>query len=86
MNYEETKKYLKEKKLSHFKLFEDPNFEPNQVGILKSGDEYEVFVTSERGNPTGVKKFKSEEEALNNFISRVESLNRLIKKRPNAFL
>lgn len=58
MNYEETKKYVKEKKLSHFKLFEDPNFEPNQVGILKSGDEYEVFVTSERGNPTGVKKFK----------------------------
>ncbi|MDN3955295.1 Imm59 family immunity protein [Sporolactobacillus laevolacticus] len=85
MKYEEAKKIIQEKNLTHYKWFEDPNYEPNVVGINKNGDEYEVYVTSERGTPSGIKQFKTEEEALDNFISRVESLNRLIKKRPNSF-
>lgn len=83
MKYGEAKKIIQEKNLTHFKWFEDPNYEPNIVGINKNDDGFEVYVTSERGTPSGIKKFKTEEEALDNFITRVESWNRLIKKRSN---
>ena len=86
MKYEEVKRILVEKGLTNYKFFAAPNYEPNNVGIIKNGLDYEVFATSERGTPAGIKKFKTEEEALDNFISRVESLNRLIEKNPSLFL
>jgi hypothetical protein len=85
MKYEEAPKIIKAKNLTLFKWFEDPNYEPNNVGINKNGNEYEVYATSERGTPSGVGKFTSEAGALDNFIARLEPLNRLINKRPKSF-
>ena len=86
MKYEEVKRILVENRLTNYKLFAASNYEPNNVEIIKNGLDYEVFATSERGTPVGNKKFKTEEEALDNFISRVESLNKLIEKNPSLFL
>lgn len=61
-------------------FFEEPNYETNHVGILKKDNIYEVFATSKRGAISGIKSFNLEEEALENFISRLESLNRLLQK------
>ncbi|WP_190323431.1 Imm59 family immunity protein [Rummeliibacillus sp. TYF-LIM-RU47] len=61
-------------------FFEEPNYEPNHVGILKKDNIYEVLATSKRGAISGIKSFNLEEEALENFISRLESLNRLLQK------
>jgi hypothetical protein len=81
MNYERAQKLIEEKALTNFKWFAHANYEPNNVVIMKNGDEYEVYATTERGTPAGIKKFTSKEEALDNFIHRLESLNSLISSR-----
>lgn len=80
MQYEEVKRILRDQKLKNYLFFQSPNYETNHVGILKKDNTYEVFSTSERGTISGIKTFYTEEEALDNFISRLESLNRLLKK------
>lgn len=85
MDFEEAKKIIVERGLINYKLFEHANYEPNQVVIVQSGDDYEVYATTERGAPAGIKIFASEGEALDNFIHRLESLNSLMRSRPNLF-
>ncbi|MBC6310958.1 hypothetical protein HCJ66_15585 [Listeria sp. FSL L7-1582] len=85
MTREEAKRILEENKLSNYIWFNESMYEPNYVGITENGNGYEVYATSERGTPSGIKVFTSEADALTNFISRVESLNRLKKKYPNGF-
>ncbi|EUJ29585.1 Imm59 family immunity protein [Listeria cornellensis] len=86
MTREEAKRILDNNNLSNYIWFDNSRNEPNYVGINESENVYEVFATSERGTPSGIKVFSSEEEALTNFISRVESLNRLLKKISKWFL
>lgn len=79
--YEEVAHIIKDQKLKNYLFFEEPNYEPNHIGILKKDNIYEVFATSKRGAISGIKSFNLEEEALENFISRLESLNRLLQKK-----
>ncbi|MGX9134454.1 hypothetical protein ACWV26_08735 [Rummeliibacillus sp. JY-2-4R] len=80
MNNEEVKRLLQNGKLKNYLFFQTPNYETNHVGILKKDNIYEVFATSERGAISRIKTFESEEEALDNFLSRLKSLNRLLEK------
>lgn len=85
MTREEAKRILAKNNLSNYIWFDESMYEPNYVGITENESGYEVYATSERGTPSGIKVFTSEADALTNFISRVESLNRLLKKYPNGF-
>jgi len=61
--------------LSGYRWFEDATNETDVVAIQRTSDGWIVFATDERATPVGRREFSSEEPALENFLSRLRSLN-----------
>ncbi|MDD9149967.1 Imm59 family immunity protein [Sporolactobacillus sp. CQH2019] len=78
----EAKKVIADEKLKHVNWFDEKHLKENQVGIKGEGKNWYVYVTDERASVvTGsVKKFDSQEKALDNFIKRAMTEKKLFKK------
>ena len=75
MTIMEAKRIIEDEKLKHYNWNEDRNLRENEVGLKYSDGKWTVYVTDERASiVTGsVAEFRSEEEALDNFISRIRT-------------
>lgn len=74
---EEVLSAIRTEGLSGYRWFEDATNETDVVAIQRISDEWVVFATDERATPIGRREFPSEEPALENFLSRLRSLNRV---------
>lgn len=61
--------------LTGYRWFEDATNETDVIAIQRTSDGWFVFATDERATPIGRREFSSEEPALENFLSRLRSLN-----------
>jgi hypothetical protein len=61
--------------LNGYRWFEDATNETDVIAIQRTSDGWVVFATDERATPIGRREFSSEEPALENFLSRLRSLN-----------
>ena len=77
MTVEEVKKIIDEESLKGGNLFEKRENKENEMVIMNVAEQWLVYATDERAiKITGSeKKFKTEEEALDNFITRLRALN-----------
>ena len=77
MIVEEVKKIIDEERLKGGNLFEKRENKENEMVIMNVAEQWLVYATDERAiKITGSeKKFKTEEEALDNFITRLRALN-----------
>ena len=77
MTVEEVKKIIDEESLKGGNLFEKRENKENEMVIMNVAEQWLVYATDERASKiTGSeKKFKTEEEALDNFITRLRALN-----------
>ena len=78
MNEKEARDILKEEQLTNFNLFENRNLRENETIIKKRNDNtWNVFVTSEKGNPEGLKIYSDKNVALDDFVERLRADKRL---------
>ena len=86
MTVEEVKKIIDEESLKGGNLFEKRENKENEMVIMNVAEQWLVYATDERASKiTGSeKKFKTEEEALDNFITRLRALN-VLKNWGNTF-
>ena len=70
---------LKDENLKYYNWYNSENLREDQVVILKKDSQWCVCVTSERASimPETEFHFQIESKALEDFISRVRSMNRL---------
>ena len=75
MTVEEVKKIIDEESLKGGNLFEKRENKENE--IMNVAEQWLVYATDERASKIigSEKKFKTEEEALDNFITRLRALN-----------
>ncbi len=73
MDKNETKKIIEIENLKNFNFFENRSIGANETVIIKNGNHWEVFVTSEKGGKGGEKIFTTESEALIDFINRLRA-------------
>lgn len=79
MTKDEALKIIKEENLMGYKFFDDTDSGYDEVGIIKNGDQWEVFSTDERGYLRGVRNFNSESDALDSFIDRLRAGNEYLR-------
>lgn len=78
MNEKEARNILKKEQLTNFNLFENRNLSENETVIEESSDNtWNVFVTSEKGNPYGLKTYSDKNVALDDFMERLRTDKRL---------
>lgn len=78
MNEKETRDILKREKLENYNLFENRPLKENETVIKKTeNNNWDVFVTSEKGNPGGVKTYSDKDIALDDFVERLRADKRL---------
>ena len=75
MTRQEVNKIIVEEELKHFNWNEKRDLKENEVGIKFENSQWIVFVTDERASIVSgsVAEFNSENDALDNFISRVRT-------------
>ena len=75
MTREEAKKIIVEEKLKHFNWNEERDLRENEVGIKFENSRWIVYATDERASIVSgsIAEFDSENDALDNFISRVRT-------------
>jgi hypothetical protein len=87
MTLDEVKRIIEEEDLKLYNLDANQPFEEDEVVIRLRNDEWVVFATSERASivPGSEVTFKTESEALENFLGRLRAGNRVLNYHP-AFL
>jgi len=67
--------------ISTYNWFEDRKTKSGELGIIRKGDEWQIYVTNEeRGGIDNIKVYILLSEALNNFIDRMRAGKRIADK------
>ncbi|SIS00261.1 Imm59 family immunity protein [Microbacterium sp. RURRCA19A] len=72
---EETLAAIRTEGLRDYRWFEDATNATDVVAIQRTADGWVVFATDERATPQGRREFTEEGPALENFLSRLRSMN-----------
>ena len=83
MKLEETKAIISNECLKYYNLFEEHEIREHEISIVSYSNKWKVYATDERASIiTGSEIiFENEDDALNNFIKRLRSLNRIKNKQ-----
>ncbi|WP_022879365.1 Imm59 family immunity protein [Microbacterium sp. B19] len=75
MTPEEALATIRAEGLGRYRWFEDATNDADIVAIQRTESGWVVFATDERGTSQGRREFAEEEPALENFLSRLRSIN-----------
>lgn len=81
MKRKEAERIINTEKLISFSFFEDRNDSEDEMVIKKVSGKWIVYATNERASKiiSGENVYDTEEEALDNFIRRLRTLNKVRK-------
>lgn len=78
---EETLAAIRTEGLRDYRWFEDATNVTDVVVIQRIAEGWVVFATDERATPQGRREFTEEGPALENFLSRLRSMNSIVASR-----